>query len=296
MLKKKDMLLIADSGSTKCDWLLYRNEKEVPIKIRTKGLNPVILSRKALKKNIVSNEELINYKEFVTSIYFFGAGCGTDKNKHKIEVVLMSIFNNAIVTTKEDIMAAVYATTTKPAVVCILGTGSNCCFYNGNTIEIKTPALGYLLMDEGSGNYFGKELIKAYYYGKMPKTLELLFIKQFNLKEKYIIKKLYNSLTPNKYLAEFAHFLFENEEHEFIKNILKEGIDKFVNHHVLQYKGELKTVPLYFVGSIAYYAKKYIENSLSRKGLKAAGFIRRPINNLANNLSEAHTWSSVTSI
>jgi N-acetylglucosamine kinase-like BadF-type ATPase len=278
------MLLIADSGSTKCDWILYKNEKEAPVRIRTKGLNPVILSKKALKEIIINSLELTNYKDLVTSIHFFGAGCGTEKNKCKIDVVLTSFFKNAIATTEEDIMAAVYATTIEPAVVCIIGTGSNCCYYNGNIIEVKTPALGYLLMDEASGNYFGKELIKAYYYGKMPEELEFLFKKQFNLKEKSLIRKLYHSSTPNKYLAEFARFLFENEEYPFIKKLLIEGITKFVENHVLQYKEELKKVPLHFVGSIAYHAKDYIEEVLNKKGLKAASFIRRPIDNLANHL------------
>ncbi|MFT4611881.1 MAG: N-acetylglucosamine kinase-like BadF-type ATPase [Glaciecola sp.] len=276
------MLLIADSGSTKCDWILYKNEK--PIRIRTKGLNPSILSKKKLKKIISNNKELAQYKDAVISIHFFGAGCGTKKNQKKINKILTSYFEKATATTNEDIMAAVYATTNKPAVVCILGTGSNCCFYDGKTIHLKTPSLGYIVMDEGSGNYFGKELLKAYFYKKMPDDLKFSFEKNFNLKEKNIIKNLYQSSTPNKYLAEFARFLFENEEHPFIKKIILEGINLFVENHIMLYAQELKTAPLHFVGSIAYHTQKYIEIALNKKGLKATSYIRRPIDNLVTHI------------
>ena len=152
------MLLIADSGSTKCDWILYKNENKTPLRIRTKGLNPAILSKKELKKVISNNLDLTLYKDQVDSIHFFGAGCGTKKNQNKINKVLTSFFVKAKAISNEDIMAAVYATTNEPAVVCILGTGSNCCYYDGETVQLKTPSLGYIVMDEGSGNYFGKEL------------------------------------------------------------------------------------------------------------------------------------------
>ena len=278
------MLLIADSGSTKCDWILYKNGNENPLRIRTKGLNPAILSKKEFKKIITNNIDLANYKDSVSSIHFFGAGCGTKKNQKKVNKVLTSFFEKAEAITNEDIMAAVYATTNEPAVVCILGTGSNCCFYDGQTTHLKTPSLGYIVMDEGSGNYFGKELLRHYFYKRMPDELKFSFEKQFNLNEKNVVKKLYQSSTPNKYLAEFARFLFENEEHPFIEDVLIDGMSLFVENHILQYAEELKTVPLHFVGSIAYHGQKYMEIALERKGLKGSNYIRRPIDNLVNHI------------
>ncbi|NRB83786.1 MAG: N-acetylglucosamine kinase [Winogradskyella sp.] len=278
------MLLIADSGSTKCDWILYKNENNDPIRIRTKGLNPAILSKKELKKVITDSIELTSYKDIVNSIHFFGAGCGTRKNQKKINNVLTSIFEKADTTTKEDIMAAVYATTNEPAVVCILGTGSNCCFYDGQAVQLKTPSLGYIVMDEGSGNYFGKELLKKYFYNKMPIELKFSFENQFNLNEKNVVKKLYQSSTPNKYLAEFARFLFENQDHPFIENILVDGMTVFIENHIMQYEEELKTVPLHFVGSIAYHGRKHLEIALNKRGLKGSNYIRRPIDNLVHHI------------
>ncbi|WP_299549291.1 N-acetylglucosamine kinase [Seonamhaeicola sp.] len=278
------MILIADSGSTKCDWMLYSDNRSNPIKIRTKGLNPAILSKKQLKSIITGNEDLFSYKDQVTSIHFFGAGCGTKKNQHKVNKILTSHFKNANASTHEDIMAAVYATTSTPAVVCILGTGSNCCYFDGKEAHLKSPALGYILMDEGSGNYFGKELLKAYYYKQMPEALRVRFEKAYNLKEREVVKQLYKSTTPNKYLADFARFLFENETHPFIKKVLLGGMTVFIENHILQHKEELKTVPLHFVGSIAYFAQDYIQQALSKKGLKATHFIRRPIDNIIDNI------------
>ena len=175
------MLLIADSGSTKCDWILYKNKGKEPFRIRTKGLNPSILKKKSLKKIITNNVELYGYKNQVKTIYFFGAGCSTKKNKKIIDNLLVSFFENAKSIVEEDLMAAVWATTNRPAVVCILGTGSNCCYYDGNIIHKKTPSLGHLVMDEGSGNYFGKELLKSYYYKQLPDELRFSFERSFNL-------------------------------------------------------------------------------------------------------------------
>lgn len=280
------MLLIADSGSTKCDWVLFERKEKEPIRFRTKGLNPSILKRDALQKVFYENEIFMSYFNKVTSIYFFGAGCNTPKTIHLIEDVLSSFFKNAITVVKEDTMAAVWATTKKPAVVCILGTGSNCCFYDGENIHLKVPAMGYLLMDEASGNYFGKELLKSYYYNQMPADLKINFEKEFSLNENEVINNLYQSEAPNKYLAEFATFLFKYKEHHLMDSIIREGISKFIDNNVLQFSGELKTVPLYFVGSVAFYAQDYIMSALRERGLKASRFIKRPIDNVIYKILE----------
>lgn len=285
------MILIAESGSTKCDWVLLDPSNKTPKRIRTKGLNPAILKNKELKKIITDNLELSEYKNQVTAIYFFGAGCNTPKSNNNVQLVLNDCFKKATSVVDEDTMAAVNATTKIPAVVCILGTGSNCCYFNGKTIHSKAPSLGFLVMDEGSGNYFGKELLKAYYYKQMPEELRVSFEKQFNLKEKKVLKKLYQSKTPNKYLAGFAIFLFENIDHSFMKKILNEGMDKFIENHILQYSKELETTPLHFVGSIAYYAKEYIENQLHKRGLKGASYVQRPIDNLIKRIKKEHLIS-----
>ncbi|WP_194767677.1 N-acetylglucosamine kinase [Tamlana sp. I1] len=274
------MVLIADSGSTKCDWILCDALNTEPIQIKTKGLNPAILTKKQFEKVLSKSDELNRIKDTVTDIKFFGAGCGTKRNQKKVNAILESFFQNAIAYSNEDTMAAVMATTQDPAVVCILGTGSNCCYFDGKNIHLKTPSMGYLLMDEGSGNYFGKELLKAYYYDTMPKELQVLFAESFNLKEKEVIKHLYKSNTPNKYLASFAPFLLAHKNHPFFKDMLLKGMGVFIENHVLKYRETLKHVPIHFVGSIAFFAQDYIKQALKTRGIQAGSFVKSPIDNI----------------
>lgn len=280
------MLLIADSGSTKCDWVLFKNKEAAPIKIKTEGLNPSILKKEAIERIIFENSEFQNYKNDVKFIHFYGAGCNSEATIQRMETVFYSFFKNATVVVKEDTMAAVKASTNDPAVVCILGTGSNCSFFDGVKIQQKVPAMGYLLMDEASGNYFGKELLKCYYYNKMPSVIKAAFEKKYDVNENTVINQLYQSETPNKYLAEFAIFLFKHKENEVMQKIISEGIGKFVDNHILQYKEELKSVPLYFVGSIAFYAQEFIIEALKTQGLRPSRFIKRPIENLINKIKQ----------
>ena len=265
---------------------MFKNKAQEPIKIRTKGLNPSILKSENLLEEISNSEVLIQYKNEIKTIYFFGAGCNTKNSIQVIENLFFSIFKNATSIVKEDTMAAVWATTNNTAVVCILGTGSNCCYYDGENIQLKVPAMGYLLMDEASGNYFGKELLKSYFYNQMPSELKRSFESEFSLGENEVIENLYQSNTPNQYLAEFAKFLFQHKEDVVIDKIIREGISKFIDNNILQFKEELKTVPLYFVGSIAFYAQDYIMSALKDRGLRASRFVKRPIENVIHKIKE----------
>lgn len=280
------MILIADSGSTKCDWLLIQNKDSEPIKIRTSGINPSILSSAAIEEVLTDLLVGISEPENIQKIYFFGAGCNNEISNAKLQKELEEMFPQANVVVKEDTMAAVWATTSEPAVVSIIGTGSNCCYFNGKEIEQKVPAMGYMLMDEASGNYFGKELLKAYYFNEMPTHLRVLFEVTYELGQTTVIQNLYQSNTPNKYLAEFARFLFRHKDEVFCENIIKEGVEKFVKHHILAHKSELGSVPLYFVGSIAFYAQDYIRACLHVHGIKASRFVKRPMDNLIQRIKK----------
>ena len=282
------MLLIADSGSTKCDWVLFKDKSQEPIKIKTKGLNPSVLKRESIEKVLAGSEELLQFKNEITTIYFFGAGCNNSQSIEMLHELFRAVFPNAIVTIKEDTMAAVWATTNSPAVVCILGTGSNCCYYDGENIHLKVPAMGYMLMDEGSGNYFGKELLKSYYYNQMPEDLKQSFESDFSVNESEVLENLYQNTTPNKYLAEYAVFLFKNKEHPLMASIIKSGFRLFIKNHILQFKEELKTVPLYFVGSIAYFGQDFLMEVLKENGIKASRFVKRPIENVIHKIKESN--------
>lgn len=274
------MILIADGGSTKADWIAINEDKKEEFRVRTLGLNPAVVSEEELNNRIINMFQLINIKEDVTEIHFYGAGCGTPKPVKILKDILQSIFINAKINIAEDMLAAVYAASgKKPALVCILGTGSNSCYFDGDNMEMKTASLGYILMDEASGNYFGKLLLREYYYNKMPNAIAEKFNEEFNLEADYIKKNLYRMPNPNMYLASFAKFMFEFKEEKYIKRIIKRGFHEFFKYRILPFEKSTET-PLYFIGSIAFYFRDILEKVAKKYDLEVTDVIQRPIDNL----------------
>jgi N-acetylglucosamine kinase-like BadF-type ATPase len=273
------MILIADGGSTKADWILLDKYGVQVFKTRTDGLNPEILSEGLLVSRIQENKELVDCKEQVSNVYFYGAGCGTQKLALLLKAVFESFFVNAKVVVREDTYAAVYAVTTKPGIVCILGTGSNSSFFDGENVETRIPSLGYILMDEASGNYFGKKLILDYYYGRMPKTLAKNFETQFDLDADVIKKNVYKKENPNAYLAKFVEFILRNERNDYFNEVLRAGMNEFFENRILTYP-EAKSLPVHFVGSIAYFGQDAIKYVANLHNIEIGNIIRRPIDGL----------------
>ncbi|MEL0650251.1 N-acetylglucosamine kinase [Algibacter sp. TI.3.09] len=286
------MILIVDSGSTKSDWLAVdKDGNRLMDKIRTKGLNPAILSEKKLNKLIKKSKELKSNADKVTHVFFYGAGCGTDNAKDLLSTVLKDIFTNAHVEVNEDTLAAVYATINDPkeaAVVCIMGTGSNCSYYDGEVLHQRVISLGYTLMDDASGNYYGKQLIRDYYFGNMPENVKIAFGAKFNMEADFIKYNLYKQPSPNAYLAGFAEFMFLHKDSEYTINLIKDGIRLFAKNMIFQFKEELETAPVHFAGSIAFFAQKEIREVGEEMGFTVGNFERRPIDGLVpfhtNNL------------
>ncbi|GAB7257490.1 N-acetylglucosamine kinase [uncultured Polaribacter sp.] len=276
------MILIADGGSTKADWIALNTNKKEEFRVRTLGLNPVVVEEEELHNRIINMFQLINIKDDVTEIHFYGAGCGTAKPTAVLKKVLETIFVNAKVFIAEDMLAAVYAATGKePAIVCILGTGSNSCYFDGEHMEMVVPSLGYILMDEASGNYFGKKLIIDYYYKKMPKKIASKFENEFNLDADFIKNNIYKEANPNMYLASFAKFMFDFKDEKYIKRLIKKGFQEFFKYRILPYNKDEST-KIYFIGSIAHYFSDILEKVAGKYNLKITGVIQRPIDNLLN--------------
>lgn len=273
------MILIADGGSTKADWILLADSGEQVLKTRTEGLNPAVFDAELLKERIAANSDLSEYREKISQVYFYGAGCGTKKPTELLKSIFESFFSNAVVVVKEDTFAAAYAVTTTPGLVCILGTGSNCCFFDGSNVDVRIASLGYILMDEASGNYFGKKLIRDYYYGKMPADVARMFEKQFDLEADVIKKNIYKKDNPNTYLAHFAEFILRNERNVYFNKVLHKGMKEFFKNRILPYE-ESKTMPVHFVGSIAYFARDIIEDVARFYLVKLGNIVRRPIDGL----------------
>jgi N-acetylglucosamine kinase-like BadF-type ATPase len=273
------MILIADGGSTKADWILLDKYGVQVFKSRTEGLNPEILSEHILTSRIQENKDLLDCKNKVEEVYFYGAGCGTDRLSSLLKAVFESFFVNAKVVVREDTYAAVYAVTSKPGIVCILGTGSNSSYFNGDKVETRIPSLGYILMDEASGNYFGKKLILDYFYNRMPKNLADKFDTQFNLDADVVKKNIYKKENPNAYLAKFVEFILRNERNDYFNEVLRKGMIEFFENRILTYP-EAKKLPVHFVGSIAYFAQDAINYVANLYDIEIGNIIRRPIDGL----------------
>ena len=163
--------------------------------------------------------------------------------------------------------------------VCILGTGSNCTYFDGSQIEQRIDSLGYVLMDEASGNFYGKQLIRAYYFKTMPTQLAKELKKQFDLSADTIKENIYRKENPNTYLAKFAQFVIEHKRVPEMKAIIHNGLQRFISHQILQFN-DARSIPIHFVGSIAFYLKKEVEEALNKNGLKIGNVVKRPIDGL----------------
>ena len=277
------MILVVDSGSTKTDWIAIDNKGSVLFSTQTLGLNPQVLSSAILNERIINNYDLYQNRNEVNKLFFYGAGCGVDSSTKRIEKIFREIFFNADLDIKEDTYAAVYSAFKPghPSIVCILGTGSNCTYYDGKDIEQRVVSLGYVLMDEASGNFFGKQLIRSYYFNEMPEEYSVLFKKEFKLDPDTVKENIYRRENPNTYLATFAKFMIDRKDHPFMKNIIYKGLKRFIEHQILQFDN-CKNVPIHFAGSIAFYLQEEIKEILNEYDLKIGNVIKRPIDGLLN--------------
>jgi len=277
------MILVADSGSTKTNWIAINDKGETHFKIDTQGLNPAVFAKEILIERITLKKELMEVKDGVKEIYFYGAGCGTPNAVDFLRSIFKEIFANAKIEIYEDTIAAVKSLqTTTPGIVCILGTGSNCSYFDGKETHQKIVSLGYILMDSASGNFYGKQIIKDYAYGTMPIELAKQFESEYDLSPQFIKDNLYKFGNPNTYLASVGRFLIENKSSEYAQTILKDGLRFFVENQILQFK-ESKNAPIYFVGSIAHFLHDEIVAVLSEYNLKLGKIVRHPIITLAES-------------
>ena len=275
------MKLLVDSGSTKADWISIDDAGKVLFTTQTLGLNPEVLNKEEIVQRLNDKFDISHNKAAVTHLFFYGAGCGTDRMKNFLAEVFADYFPNAVISVHEDTYAAVFATTPKneKAIVCILGTGSNCSYFDGSVLHQKVQSLGYIAMDDCSGNQFGRQLIRGYYFNKMPKELAKKFEKAYDLEADVIKNHLYKEPNPNAYLATFAKFLIQHKNEVFCQKIIFAAMEDFVENYIKQYDNA-KEVPIHFIGSIAFYLKEELEIVLKKHHLNLGNVLRRPIDGL----------------
>lgn len=270
--------LIADSGATKAEWCLIRNGKKKGL--FTQGINPYFLSSAQISQ-LIQNELASQLKKTEPEqIFFYGTGCANPKNASNIKKALKGVFPGAAVTVNTDLMAAARAVCgSEKGIACILGTGSNSCYYNGKTIVKNSPGLGYVLGDEASGAYLGKKVIQYYLYGTFDEDLRSRFEAKFVTNAVEILDSVYKKPLPNRYLAGFTMFLAENRGHYMIENIIEDGLNDFFFQHLCKY-AEVWKYPVNFVGSVAYGFQDVIRELCSSYEFELGKIMKNPMEGL----------------
>ncbi len=276
------MVAIVDSGSTKTDWVILDDFKKVFLKTETIGFNPNFISKELIVPEIEKNTSLTSVKNSITKIFFYGSGCGVQENCDTIIEELSKVFLNAEITVKEDLMAAAYAAYRgKPAIVCILGTGSNSCYFDGKDLKIKLPSLGFLMGDEGSGSAIGKQLVRRFFMQKLPQDLHDDFDKTYNLTIDAALKNMYHMTRPNAFLADFNRFVVERKDHPYLQKMIHEEMLNFFDYQVLSYE-ESKDAEINFIGSIAYYYEDILRSAAAELNLNVGQIVQKPIESLVD--------------
>ncbi len=274
------MYLIADSGSTKCNWLLTNDNGEQLGRYDTIGFNPLFQSSEDIALEIKQNEALFAIASQVQKVFYYGAGVSSDEKARIVRRALSHVFANAAIATGHDLTAAAYASYNgTPCICCILGTGSNSCFFDGETLSEKVPSLGFILGDEGSGAYFGKQLVSAYLYNKLPEEMARELESDYALTKADIFEAVYQKPRPNVYLARLAPFIHKHKQHPLIADILHKGFVAFITEHVLCYE-HVKQTPVNFVGSIAHIFSAELHKAAQECGITIGEIIQQPIDRL----------------
>lgn len=271
-------ILIADSGATKCEWRLVGKNKTKAV--TTQGISPYFLTAEQIIA-LLKKELLPRIKQAsVTQVFFYGTGLSNQQNVKMLQKVLKQLFPGAAVNAQTDLVGAARALCGKnKGIVCILGTGSNSCYYDGRRIAKNSPGLGYILGDEGSGAYLGKKVVQYYLYKTFDEDLQNRFEKKFGVTQLDILDRVYKQPLANRYLASFAIFLAENRGHYMVENIIEDGLNDFFFTHLYKYR-ETWTLPIHFIGSIAFGFRDVLKELCHSYELELGKVVKTPIQGL----------------
>lgn len=275
------MFIVVESGSTKADWMIL-NEGQA-ISYETKGFNPIFHTQSDILTELNAQETLCKLQNEVFDLYFYGAGCSNAERNAIIQNALESFFKNAKVTVGSDLLAAALACYSgKPEIVCILGTGSNSCYYDGTTLHQATPSLGYILGDEASGSYFGKALLADFLYNRLPEPMHAA-LEEMGLTKDVVIENVYRQPNANVYISSFMPVLIEHKELEYSQALIRSGLERFIDLHVCSYENH-RDCEVNFVGSLAVLLEKELRDVCAEKGIVVGRLIQRPLKELVRVL------------
>ena len=270
--------LIADSGATKAEWCLVNKKKTSTV--FTQGISPYFLSSEQITALLIKELRPALKNAEPAEIYYYGTGCANPNNARLVKKAIKKVFPEAVVNVNHDLMAAARAVCGyEKGIACILGTGSNSCYYDGKRIVKNSPGLGYILGDEGSGAYLGKRVLQYYLYNTFDEDLRARFDAAYVTNTVEILENVYKRPLANRYLAGFAKFLADNRGHYMIENIIEDGLNDFFFNHLCKYR-ETWTLPVSFVGSIAFGFKDVLKELCSAYEFELGRVLKNPMSGL----------------
>lgn len=275
------MILIADCGSTKIDWCLVENSKVVK-QVFTCGMNAIMLTQEEMAARIATElvPEIKQYIPKVTAVYFYGAGCINEEVCDNVAEAIRASVPAPVIEVATDLLAAARALCGRSAgIACILGTGSNSCYYDGEKICDNVSPLGYILGDEGSGAVLGKILLGDVLKNQLPKALCEKFLKQYDLDRMTIIRRVYKEPQGNRFMASVTPFLIQNIDEPSIHSLVLNSFKSFFVRNICQYKDHDK-LSVNFIGSIAYYYRDVLTEAATAAGCTVGTIIKSPMEGL----------------
>lgn len=273
------MILIADAGATKIQWVVI-NDGKATDPIETAGFNPYFMEPRILTDAVEKDLVPFINPGYIREIYYYGAGCSTMFKCNIVEDVLKDVFDSADIEIYHDLLGAARALfDDQQGIACILGTGSNSCLYNGKDILENVTSLGYLFGDEGSGAYLGKLWLTEYLRGRMPEHLKSMFDKRFGYSLENILDAVYSKPHPNQFLSSFSLFMGDLKDDEFVKDLVKRNFHDFFKEQVTQYT-DYKHQPLGVIGSVGFHFSDIFKEVAEEYGLKIIKMIKSPIEGL----------------
>lgn len=285
--QKVRKILIADSGSTKTDWVKVCIDDCSIVDsetITSPGLNPVLISSAEIESQL---DEIRNKlgKDF-ECIRFYGAGAGDKKMVSKMEDCIRNKFVCTDIKADSDLAgAALAALGPHPGIACIMGTGSSSCHYNGSVIDRKNPSLGYVLDDNGGGVGFGRRLLSDVFKEIAPGEIRAAFHSKYNLTVADVVNALYNRPCANRWIAGFMPFITEHQTHTYMQDLIESQLRYFFQREFFSYsEKELRHEGIGFIGSVAGILTPFIQKLASENGWKIRNIVRKPIELLVQNV------------
>ena len=269
------MIIIADSGSTKTDWRIINDDGSID-QAKTIGFNPFHIGVEEITKELEANLAPQVHGS-LDKVYFYGSGCSSETNKSIIKNAILSIWSKPSIDVENDLLAAARALCLdEEGIACIMGTGSNSCDYNGKEIVKNIPPLGYILGDEGSGADLGKKLLKEYLRGAMPTHIAQKINERFGLTVEEVLRKTYKEPLPNRFLASFAKFIFQNVKDPYLYKLVYNAFSVFFENNVMQYEN-YKNKKVHFTGSVAFYFSNILRQVANDKNIMVKNIVENPI-------------------